>query len=153
MRLRSVSVMVVVPLAIAIGGVILLTPKDILRRPVLGGAAVMQSETVGPTSSATRIPIVEFDEQAIRPATLVVAATMPESEARPEAASADRRWIIARALNVRTGPSVNDELIASLPYGTPVDVLDTSGTWALIEAGDVSGWLSANFLTTTDPGN
>ena len=157
MSLHSVSLMVVAPLVLTLGAVLILTPKDILRQPVLPTAETpraMQTAAVAPVRTA-HIPVVEFEEPEILPATLIVAATMPgdlQQRREPEiTGSADRRWITARALNVRNGPGVNAGLIASLPFGTAVNVLETSGSWAHVEAEGVSGWLSANFLTTTDP--
>lgn len=160
MSLHSISLMVVTPLALAVGAVLVLTPKDILRQPVLPAAETAQATQVFSSRPArpVEIPVVEFEEQPeILPATLIVAATMPDDirtkdvDRAAVTGSVDRRWITARALNVRTGPTVQADLIASLPYGTAVEVLETSGTWAHVVAGDVSGWLSANFLTSTDP--
>jgi uncharacterized protein YgiM (DUF1202 family) len=157
MSLHSVSLMIVSPLVLTLGAVLILTPKDILRQPVLPAAETPRASQVLAAAPVRtpRIPIVEFEEPEILPATLIVAATMPgdlqQSRAPEIKGSTDRRWITARALNVRTGPAVNAGLIASLPFGTAVNVLETSGSWAHVEAEGVSGWLSANFLTTTDP--
>ena len=162
MSLHSISVMVVTPLVLVVGAVLVLTPRDILRMPVLPAAESeplpVYTSTPAPTVD---IPVVEFETPVIQPASLVVVASAAEppsgrefagaSPAEPEAASLDRRWIIAKGLNVRTGPTVRADLISSLPYGTPVNVLETSGSWARVQAGDVTGWLSANFLTDENP--
>ncbi len=157
MSLHSVSLMVVTPLVLTLGAVLLLTPKDILRQPVLPAAETARvALSVAPTPARTtvQIPVVEFEQPALLPATLIVAATMPgdyQKQDQITTGSTDRRWITARALNMRTGPTVRHELIASLPFGTAVEVLETSGTWAHVQADGIDGWLSANFLTTSDP--
>jgi uncharacterized protein YgiM (DUF1202 family) len=149
--------MVVAPLILMVGGVLLLTPKDILRQSVL--PAVAEEPRAAYVDKAP----VDLEAVRISEASLVVtptvirsspASTLEGSTISGEAAAlptGDRRWITARALNLRTGPGVGSELIASLPFGTAVEVLETSGTWAHVTSGGVSGWLSANFLTTTDP--
>lgn len=160
MSLHSVSVMVVVPLVLAVGAVILLTPKDILRQRVL---PVAETET-GPTyteprpPAPTRIAVVQFDQPIIQPASLVVLASAPEPPSwgdtvpgRSQPVSPELRWITASGLNVRSGPGVRSGLIASLPYGTAVEVIETSGSWAHVQAGDVTGWLSTRFLSDREP--
>lgn len=56
----------------------------------------------------------------------------------------------ASVLNVRTGPSVKHHVVASVPQGTPVSIIETDGGWAKISAsgleGPISGWVSGNFL-------
>lgn len=157
MNLRTVFLMVALPLLLVVGAALLLTPRDILRQPVIPGTESSAPTVSYYTSSVKRPPdiaIVEFEEAAIPPPQLVVVATPLDVPATREASVervADRRWTTARGLNVRTGPSVQEKLVASLPFGTPVSVLETSGTWAHVEAGDVTGWLSANFLSREDP--
>jgi len=151
--------MVVTPLVLVVGAVLFLTPRDILRQPVLPGAETQSEPVPIYTSRAgpvAEIPVVEFETPVIQPASLIVVASAAEPPgAGPVAttpeAPVDRRWITASGLNVRTGPTVNATLIGSLPYGTPVTVIETSGSWAHIESEQFSGWLSANFLTDTNP--
>lgn len=164
MGLHSISVMVITPLVLVVGAVLVLTPKDLLRQPVIPAAVELEptpSYTSRPRATV-EIPVVEFEEPVVQPASLVVVASADRPPSGGELAidvpaattpepPADRRWITASGLNVRTGPTVRADLIASLPYGTPVSVLETSGSWARVEAGDVSGWLSANFLADEDP--
>lgn len=160
MSLHSISVMVVTPLVLVVGAVLVLTPRDILRQPVLPTTEV-QSEPIPIYTSSiapvVEIPVVQFETPVIQPASLIVVASAAqppsgrEIVAAPALSSMDRRWITARGLNVRTGPTVQAELVGSLPYGTPVNVLETSGTWAHVETGELTGWLSANFLTDQDP--
>lgn len=160
MSLHSISVMVVVPLVAVVGAVLVLTPRDILRQPVMpvveAGARPDYTQPLAPRSA--EIAVVEFETPVVQPASLVVVASAPEppsgreaAVAEPQAPSVDQRWITARGLNVRTGPTVRASVISSLPYGTPVEVMDTSGSWAHVQAGEVSGWLSSNFLAEEDP--
>ena len=141
MRLSSILWMVVTPLFVAVGAVLLLTPSDILRQPVI--------------DVAKAAPRVQLSVQ--RPAKAVVASIGTFHAAPPAAApaankpAADRRWITASSLNLRTGPGTGNRLVGSLPFGTEVVVLDTSGTWAEVEAGSITGWLSANFLADRQP--
>lgn len=160
MSLHSISVMVVTPLVLVVGAVLFLTPRDILRQPVLPGAETQSEPVPIYTSRAgpvAEIPVVEFETPVIQPASLIVVASAAEPPSGAESVAitpeeaADRRWITASGLNVRTGPTVKATLIGSLPYGTPVTVLETSGSWAHIESEQFSGWLSANFLTDTNP--
>jgi hypothetical protein len=157
MRLSTILHIVIWPSLLVVGGLLLLTPKDILRQPIL------------PQSGTTRV-VAALGPSDIIPATLTVRATAlapsagvpmldladtnvpvtstPTPSASP---SADTRWITAGALNLRDGPSKGARLLASLPYGTPVEVVETSGNWARIEAGGAEGWLSVRFLSTTEP--
>lgn len=157
MGLRATLWMIIAPLALATGGVLLFTPADILRQPVLG-----TTEARAPV----RLP-VEADEittASIQPAFLTVVASpvdlrrpvtvdvarLPVTE-EPVSVDSDRRWITASALNLRTGPGTANGVVASLTFGTPVTVLEQSGSWAHVEADGVTGWLSANFLGDAEP--
>lgn len=169
MSLKVISHLIIWPLLLVVGGVLLLTPKDMLRQPILPAAESPRAEVA---------EIAEIETPAVEPALEVMPATLtvtyaasgpvngPSEDiaaiaienpdgARPITPSletaVDRRWITAAGLNVRTGPSIEADHIASLPFGTEVEVLETSGKWAHIEAGSVSGWLSANFLSTEKP--
>jgi hypothetical protein len=56
----------------------------------------------------------------------------------------------ASVLNVRTGPGVKHHVVASVPQGTLVSILEAEGGWARISAsgseGPINGWVSENFL-------
>ncbi len=156
MGLRSIVLLVALPLLLVVAGALLLIPRDILRQPVLPAAVVDPlPDYTASVRTPPKIAVVEFEDADLVPPALVVVATPVEPVATQESVAdhdpRDLRWITARGLNVRTGPSVRDQVIASLPFGTPVEVLDTSGTWAHVRSGDITGWLSANFLTDTDP--
>ena len=66
--------------------------------------------------------------------------------------SSNIKYVVARvALNMRTGPSTDFEVIKSLRRGTAVEVLE-EGPWSKIrENGDV-GYVSRNFLSVRKPG-
>ena len=157
MSLHSISVMVIAPLVLVVGAVLILTPRDILRQPVLPTANDEPRPVyTAPAARHAPIAVVEFETPTIQPASLIVVASAPEPPSGREVVverqpAADLRWITARGLNVRTGPTVRASLIASLPYGTAVEVLEISGTWAHVRAGEITGWLSTNFLTDEEP--
>jgi hypothetical protein len=158
MRLNSILWMVVTPLLVTVASVIVLTPRDILRQPVVEVDTVAARAPLSVQSPAKTPVVADVLTPQFEPATLTVVAsagTFFEQQVDVTAsipqASADRRWITASALNMRTAPGQYNDLVASLPYGTEVTVREISGTWALVEADGVSGWLSANFLTDVKP--
>lgn len=51
------------------------------------------------------------------------------------------------SLNVRVEPSINADVIGSLPNGTSVQVLDVKYDWAKIHYGGGIGWIASYFLT------
>jgi uncharacterized protein YgiM (DUF1202 family) len=157
MRLSSILWMVVTPMLATVGAVIVLTPSDILRQPVIDVETAAARAPLSIQSPVKTLAVADVLVSEIQPATLTVVSspgTLFQQQVdvtTPARPAADRRWITARSLNMRTAPGKNNELVASLPFGTEVFVLETSGTWAHVEAGDVSGWLSSNFLTTENP--
>ena len=158
MRLSSILWMVVTPLFVAVGAVLLLTPSDILRQPVIDVAKAAPRVQLSVQRPAKAVVAADVLVPQIMPATLTVVASIGTFHAAPPAAApaankpaADRRWITASSLNLRTGPGTGNRLVGSLPFGTEVVVLDTSGTWAEVEAGSITGWLSANFLADRQP--
>src|SRR5690606_41837528 len=92
MSLHSVSIMVVVPLVLTVGAALLLTPRDILRQPVIATAGTEPLEipdyTITATTPPAPIAVVEFKEPAIQPASLVVVASAPRPPSIPETADA-----------------------------------------------------------------
>ena len=76
----------------------------------------------------------------------------PAQEPAGATAPADTRIVTAAAgLNVRAGPSSDNELLATLPLGTVVRVLEEFGPWARVRAGKRIGFVSSEFLTDADP--
>lgn len=70
-------------------------------------------------------------------------------------ASAPVRYVNARSgLRLRTGPGVEFDFATTLPFGTPVHPLSTSGAWTAVDMqGDsaVDGYVSTGFLSDVAP--
>ncbi len=49
------------------------------------------------------------------------------------------------ALNMRTGPSTSYTIIKSLPHGTRLEVISSSGGWIMVRAEGSEGWVSASY--------
>ena len=162
MSLRAISIMVLFPLIAGTGAVLVFTPKDMLRQPVLRGDEVAEAPPPAPVERrpavrrASIITLSDLADTELEPARTaaplpVVVPVVPDAAEGADAEPVDRRWIVANGLNLRDGPGVQNTLIASLPRGTAVEVLETSGTWARVKSGELLGWLSANFLSRQDP--
>jgi hypothetical protein len=55
-------------------------------------------------------------------------------------------------LNARSGPSMKNAILKTLPKGTPLTVLSRQGGWANVRAADgATFWVGAPYLTTTRP--
>lgn len=50
------------------------------------------------------------------------------------------------AVNLRTGPSTAYQVITTLPPGAPIAVRSCSGSWCLVNASGLSGWVSASYI-------
>lgn len=55
-------------------------------------------------------------------------------------------------LNMRSGPSISNPIISSLPNGTAVGVSTSSNGWSHIRANGVAGYAVTSYLSTTKPG-
>ncbi len=56
------------------------------------------------------------------------------------------------ALNLRTGPGTNFNIIDTLQAGEPVNVTEcVSNNWCYVERPGPDGWVSANYLTAVNP--
>jgi len=54
-------------------------------------------------------------------------------------------------LNVRAGPSASAPVIGSMEAGAaPVEIVRTENGWGMFPAGEVSGWVSMDYLTPID---
>jgi len=49
--------------------------------------------------------------------------------------------------NVRKGPSTNFDVVGTLAKGTRVTIIDTSGSWYRIKAGNIEGYVSSSLLS------
>lgn len=62
-------------------------------------------------------------------------------------------YVTANAgLNLREVWNTDGVVLAVIPYGTKVEVLDWHDGWAYVQYGDVTGWCSGNYLSQNDPG-
>ena len=52
-------------------------------------------------------------------------------------------------LNVRKGPSTSYSVITTLPKGTKVNVITTSGEWSKITSGSITGYVSNKYLSSS----
>ncbi len=58
--------------------------------------------------------------------------------------------VTAKSLNVRPEPSTDKPPIASLARGTRVELLETAGGWYRIRSGEVTGYVSGDYVTVID---
>jgi uncharacterized protein YraI len=54
--------------------------------------------------------------------------------------------LVTNDLNLRAGPSTANRVIATMPQGSIVDVIDCRGSWCQVEWRGRVGWASRNFL-------
>lgn len=54
-------------------------------------------------------------------------------------------------LNLRKEPNATAEVLAIIPNGTKLTVLETSGDWYKVEFDSKTGWVAKLFTTDTDP--
>ena len=89
--------------------------------------------------------------------TVLLAAVMLAALLLPLAASADTETYYVytqngKGLNVREQPSTDSKAIASLPYGSPVEVVFFNSTgWADILYNGHEYWVMARFLVDSKP--
>jgi len=66
--------------------------------------------------------------------------------------TADYAYVTADALNVRSGPSDRNEIIGRLSKDQRVEIVDSSGQWWKIKAGNIEGYAASNFLLVKTEG-
>ena len=73
-------------------------------------------------------------------------STSAMSGGSSEAVAAETRYVSARALNCRAGPSTSGAVVAGLVQNDAVEVAEQSGTWSKLRrpAGDC--WVASSFL-------
>jgi uncharacterized protein YgiM (DUF1202 family) len=101
---------------------------------------------VAPTAEVTRI------DTAPLTGSLSVQPVASPADAVDDEPQAEKWYVTAAALNVRSAPSNAGQPIGRLPFGTEVVVASTDGNWLEIstEAG-VSGWVFGKYLSQTAP--
>jgi SH3-like domain-containing protein len=70
------------------------------------------------------------------------------SVSRNQAAPAQARFMLVSsdALNVRKGPSANNDVVGQLKKGARVQVLNSSGQWWRIRSGNIEGYVNSQYL-------
>lgn len=61
------------------------------------------------------------------------------------------RYTTANALNFREGPSLDYDVMDTIPYGTRIRLLRYGTTWSKISYNGVIGYVSTKYLSTVDP--
>jgi hypothetical protein len=101
---------------------------------------------------AGRFVIVEPERTAV-----VAAAVEPVVETAPEASpELPIMYVSSRAVNVRMGPSTNDDIVGRLTRAEAVTLVSPiEDGWARIriEGDGIEGFIAARLLTDTDPSN
>ena len=96
---------------------------------------------------------MRFLSLAIFSSALLVACTTPPPASVSVEPNCVEGEVIADGLNMRTGPSTEDDVIVTLPKGTPIVLAQCSleasqsGNWVEIKIGprgeEISGWISS----------
>jgi N-acetylmuramoyl-L-alanine amidase len=60
------------------------------------------------------------------------------------------KFVTVDALNVRSGPGTDSDLLEILPGGTLVTVLEEQGSWSRIELSGEEAWVYREYLSDTD---
>ncbi len=76
----------------------------------------------------------------------------PQTNQRSTEVTGLYAWIDEPRVNVRGGPSQNEEVLFQLAHGQKVKVLDVSGHWCKIKASDRSGWIAGWVIDFSPPG-
>ena len=62
------------------------------------------------------------------------------------------KYVVANVgLNVRKGPSTSHAVVTTLANGTKVTVKSTSNGWSKITTGNITGYVSSSYLTSSKP--
>lgn len=107
--------------------------------------------TPSTTATATPQPTESPEaEPTAEPTETPTPTPTPEPEPVPEVVG---HMYVTAALNVRTGPSQEHDVIAVLPYGARVGVSGKSdGAWVQIVHDDRAAWVNGDFLAESEPG-
>lgn len=161
----GIPIFVVGVLLAGTAAAIVITPRDVLRStvvtpsPYLAETARLPQPQVAPAGPVIQVASMTVEVtplgDATAPVTLLPPQQIPDAAVATETAAIDEptdlRRITAGGLNMRAEPNKFSDLLATLPRGTVVSVLDTSGSWAQVAAPDgTTGWLSQKFLTPVE---
>lgn len=100
----------------------------------------------------TQLEIIFLQEQEVAEPAGTGVEVVDQPEPSSAGASIVTRFVTATVgLNMRAGPSTDNEVLETLPFGTPVRVLEKHGTWVRVRAGRRIGFVSSVFLGDADP--
>ncbi|MGH1330511.1 MAG: SH3 domain-containing protein [Paracoccaceae bacterium] len=137
-------------------------PKAIAREAMVARAASSESTKIATTAAQTNTPEPEGMVLSTKVAALVAPASKPAPAPAAAAAPAAEkvavkqtvqpilRQVIARRVNVRSGPSTDYEVLDQVVRGEITMVIsDPNADWVKIriEGDGVEGYLAARFLT------
>lgn len=72
--------------------------------------------------------------------------------AGPGPARAEEAWVRGAALNLRAGAGPEHEVLAALPPGERLEVLESTGEWSKVRRSDgTSGWIARTYLLRDAP--
>lgn len=75
----------------------------------------------------------------------------PPVTAAPVARPVTTRYVTAASLNLRASATTSSAVVARLPKGTKLSVASTSGGWLKVTANGRTGWVSAQYTSTSAP--
>lgn len=139
--------------------------KDLLSLVVVGvflysclaEAPPDHHKTVEQENAATATPEIPAPRPR-RPSTVFDRAESLSPVSLPAPAASNKldvfreeSYVDASALNLRAEPSIRSTILASLPRGTRVLVLESRGNWRRVRPkGLLEGWVSGRYLTGTE---
>ena len=104
----------------------------------------MSAEWLNVTEPYTEEPA----ETAGEPAETAGEAGSTDASKDPAAAASDTAPLVtASVLNVRSEPSTAGERLGTLKKGNEVEILETLDGWYLVTAGDLTGYVSAEYIS------
>ena len=77
---------------------------------------------------------------------LLVAAGRPVAIAETQAQEAEMGQVVADKVNLREGPNTDSDILAEVPGGTAVEVLDKDGTWYRVLYNSIVGYIRQDYL-------
>lgn len=75
----------------------------------------------------------------------------PQPAPKPSAPQPATRYVTAASLNLRASATTSSAVVARLPKGTKLAVASTSGGWLKVTANGRTGWVSAQYTSTSAP--
>lgn len=76
----------------------------------------------------------------------------PKEETKPEATENTGTYANSEVgLNLREEPSLTAKILATIPFGTKLTVIEEKDGWFKTEYSSKTGWVSKEFTTTTNP--